>query len=453
LELEKEILDDSTDSRTSIQFKTTVNAEDNEKPVSKNIVMKKDLDDYDDEEIREENYFYLDKDSTTNGMGLNYEFGLCAEPNSKLYKILICPYQINKECDLPFLQYLLELGPSAEYNFPNFPFTCPQSSSNSFSFSNLWDRFLGNPTEEEGNEFEDGHTYFMNQCLLRILEMIEIQDEHADEDLLVRIYKGFLEFDKNSIYVFFDFTGLVLKETKANRKWAIIDELVVQKNLLGYRIHTSIPDVFKQNPFLMFITDEKGMNIDLPSVLYLCGLNSVGDYVNLFRSEDTSVFSLFNERVNHPLLGHVYIFSLSPLPSSRGKFSQIRRFAGFTPDARYVLMDIGKKVFLKGEANQPEIFGIKLPGFLTGTKESEVEESEVDESEVDESEVEESEVEESEVDESEVDESEVEEAKKKPLSRKEINAQVSQINNTSIYFKENTLPYWCIKSKLYFTEY
>jgi Mor family transcriptional regulator len=131
-------------------------------------------------------------------------------------------------------------------------------------------------------------------------------------------------------------------------------------------------------------------------------------------------------------------------------------------------MDIGKKVFLKGEANQPEIFGIKLPGFLTGTKESEVEESEVEESEVEESEVEESEVEESEVEESEVeeseveeseveesevDESEVEEAKKKPLSRKEINAQVSQINNTSIYFKENTLPYWCIKSKLYFTEY
>jgi hypothetical protein len=416
---------------------------------SPNIIVKEDLDDYEEPKPEEpEKYAYLDENSTTDGMGLSREFGLCAEPNGKIYKIYICPYNFNKECDLPFLEYLLELGNNAEYNFPYFQFVCPDSKKTSFSFTNMWSRILGNeePVEDEVvDELSAGHTYFMNQCLLRILEMIDIQDT-GDPDLLARIYKGFVEHGNNSIYVIFDFTGLVLKETKANRRWAIMDEILVHGAILGYKINEEIGAMFRANTFLAFITDENGLHIELPSVLYICGLDAKGDYINLYQSDDKSTFSLFNERINHPNLGNVYIFSLTPLPSSKGNVSRIRRFVGFTPDAQYVLTDIGKRVYTKEEAGEPEFFGFKLPAFLQRQGEESVKEEPVEESYQEESDEEESD---EESDEEELDEFK---PKKTSLSRKEINNQLQQISNTSIYFQENKIPYWCIKSKLYFTE-
>jgi hypothetical protein len=418
---------------------------------SPNIIVKEDLENNEDPKEKEsEKYSYLDKDSTTDGMGLSYEFGLCSNPNGKIYKIYLCPYNFNKDCDLPFLEYLLELGDNAEYKFPFFQFICPESKKTSFSFSNLWDQVLGQKEPEEDEVVDDlsaGHTFFMNQCLMRVLEMIEIQDSE-DPDLLGRIYKGFVEYGQNSAYVIFDFTGLKLKETKANRRWAIMDEILIHNALLGYKINEDVTAMFKANDFLIYISDERGIHIDLPSVLYICGLDSKGDYVNLYQSEDKSSFSLFNERVNHPYLGNVYIFSLTPLPSSTGNVSKIRRFAGFTPDAQYVLTDIGKRVYTKEEQGQPEFMGFKLPAFITGENAEESIKEPMKESIEEGSGGEESEESESE-DEEDLGQ---QEPKKTSISRKEIEHQLQQIANTSVYFQENKIPYWCIKSKLYFTE-
>lgn len=449
IELENE-LSKNTGLDVAVLDKTmkikTIKPEEKEKEEreSPNIIVKEDLED--NEEPKEkgpEKYMYLDKDSITDGLGLSYEFGLCGEPNGKIYKIYICPYNLNKECEMPFLEYLLELGNSAEYNFPYFQFVCPESKKTSFSFSNLWPQFLGKqePVEEDViDEMSAGHTYFMNQCLLRILEMIEIQGAE-DPDLLVRIYKGFVEHGKNSIYVIFDFTGLQLKETKANTRWAIMDEILVHHAILGYKINEDLAELFKANSFLTFVTDENGIHIDLPSVLYICGLDSNGDYINLYQSDDKSTFSLFNERVNHPYLGNVYIFSLEPLPSSKGNVSRIRRFVGFTPDAEYVLTDIGNRVYTKEEAGEPEFLGFKLPAFLRRKEDKVGEEESGQESDEEESDQE-----------SDEEESGEQEPKKTSLTRKEISEQLQQITNTSIYFQENKIPYWCIKSKLYFTE-
>jgi hypothetical protein len=464
IELENE-LSENTVLKVAVLDKTmkikTTKPEEKEERESPNIIVKEDLEDNEEPKEKEpEKYMYLDKDSITDGLGLSHEFGLCGDSNGKIYKIYICPYNLNKECELPFLEYLLELGNNTEYNFPYFQFVCPESKQTSFSFSNLWSQILGKqePVEQDDviDEMSAGHTYFMNQCLLRILEMIEIQDTE-DPDLLVRIYKGFIEHGENSIYVIFDFTGLQLKETKANRRWAIMDEILVHHAILGYKINEELAYLFKENTFLTFITDENGIHIDLPSVLYICGLDSNGDYINLYQSDDKSTFSLFNERVNHPYLGNVYIFSLTPLPSSKGNVSRIRRFVGFTPDAEYVLTDIGKRVYTKKEAGEPEFLGFKLPAFLRRKEEeSEQQESDQEESDHEESDQQESDQEsdqeESDQEESEKDESGEQEPKKTSLTRKEIDNQLQQITNTSIYFQENKIPYWCIKSKLYFVE-
>jgi len=466
IELESELSKDTDLAiKDPIMKIKSVKSEEKEERESPNIIVKEDLDDNEEPEKEEpEKYMYLDKDSITDGMGLSYEFGLCGESNGKIYKIYICPYNLNKECDIPFLEYLLELGTNAEYNFPYFQFVCPESKQTSLSFTNLWSRFIRNPEpveEEVVDELSAGHTYFMNQCLLRILEMIDIQDG-GDPDLLIRIYKGFVEYGQNSIYVIFDFTGLVLKETKANHRWAIMDEILVHHAILGYKINEELSIVFKENPFLTFIVDEYGMHLDLPSVLYICGLDSKGDYINLYQSDDKSTFSLFNERINHPSLGNVYIFSLEPLPSSKGNVSRIRRFVGFTPDAQYVLVDIGKRVYTKEEAGEPEFLGFKLPAFLRRQDEEAADKEPVKEEPVKEEPVKEEPEKEEPEEEEESDEElgeesdeelgEESEPKKTSLTRKEIDNQLQQITNTSIYFQENKIPYWCIKSKLYFTE-
>lgn len=476
IELEAELLKDtdlhSNDPEMKIKNKKPEESEEPEERESPNIIVKEDLDDNEEPKQKEpEKYMYLDKDSITDGMGLSYEFGLCGEPNGKIYKIYICPYNFNKECDVPFLEYLLEIGDNAEYNFPYFQFVCPESKRTSFSFSNLWSNFLG-PSEQVEDDVVDelsaGHTYFMNQCLLRILEMIVIQDTE-DPDLLSRIYKGFVQHGENSIYVIFDFTGLALKETKTNRRWAIMDEILVHNTIVGYKINDELSVMFKANSFLIFISDENGTHLDLPSVLYICGLDSNGDYINLYQSDDKSTISLFNERINHPSLGNVYIFSLEPLPSSKGNVSRIRRFVGFTPDAQYVLTDIGKRVYTKEEAGEPEFLGFKLPAFFQKKDENPLDKKPEEESQAEsreeepgeesinkESGEEVSDQEVSDQEDSDQEDSGKEDPRTEPkkisLTRKEIDNQLQQITNTSIYFQENKIPYWCIKSKLYFTE-
>ena len=446
IELEKILYSSNTSLENKIKIKPIKNEKQEERE-SPNIIIKEDLDDNEEPKEKEpKKYMYLDKDITTDGMGLNHEFGLCSNKNGKIYKIYICPYNFNNECDLPFIEYLFELNNNAEYNFHYFQFVCPESMETSFSLSNIFDRVFGKTdTEKEASKDEEedvihelsaGHTYFMNQCLMQILEMVNIQDSE-DPDLLARIYKGFVEHDETSIYAFFDFSGLALKETKANRRWAIMDEILVHRAILGYKMNENVTNMSKENSFLIFIKDENGFHVDLPSILYICSLDAKGDYINLYQSDDKSTFSLFNDKINHPYLGNVYIFSLKPLPSSTGNVSRIRRFVGFTPDAEYVLTDIGRAT--KAEVGESKFLGFNIPEFLQTNKEPVEEEESEEDSEEEEEEEEES-------------EEEFKEVKKKTFTKKEIKDQLQQISNTSIYFQENKIPYWCIKSRLYFIE-
>jgi hypothetical protein len=377
---------------------------------------------------------YLDKDAPDST--INYEFGLCSDTNGKLYKVYICPYIVNTECQEPFLQYLLERGSSAEYNFPYFHFSCPDSmNTNSFSFSGIIKSLIGNqqpePDEPE-DELSQGQTYFVNQCLMRILELIAHDDDHLDPNLITDMYKGFVEYGTNNIYAFFDFTGKTLAETKTPRSWAIIDEIINNQSTLGYKINKDVYSLFYQNPKLIYIDDKDGYHIDPPIVLYLC--KKEGDhYVNVVQ-DDPQVFSLYNERIEHPNFGDFYIFSLKPLESNTNAVSQLKRFVGFTPNPTYILKDLALITRERSIESEPKFMGFKIPTMLLGKVPEKKEES-VQEDE-----------EEPIKDEESVQE---EEASQKEKEIEELN----NIDNTSIYFKENGVSYWCIKSKLYFTEY
>jgi len=389
---------------------------------------------YDDAHEKHD-WVYLDKDAADST--INYEFGLCKESNPKTYKIYICAYQINSECEKPFLQYLLERGSGAEYNFPYFQFACPDSlNTNSFSFSGIIRSIFGQSSETEDDPVHDlsqGHTFFLNQCLMQILEMIVHGDAHEDPDLLNEVYKGFVEQGTDSIYAFFDFTGKTLAETEATRSWTIIDEIINNHSTSGYKINESVYKMFFNNPKLIYIDNKDGYHIDIPSVLYLCKFEG-GQYANVFQ-DDSNTFSLYNERVEHPYFGDFYVFSLSPLESSKGSVSKLKRFVGFTPNPMYILKDLATITGKGPIAGEPEFMGFKLPNSLFGgPKIEEKKESEDDEDEDDE-------------DEDDEDEDDEDEDRGGQLE------ELKNIDNTSIYFKENGIPYWCIKSKLHFAEY
>jgi len=414
---------------------------------------------YYDDAHEKHDWVYLDKDAPDST--INYEFGLCKESNPKTYKIYICAYRINAECEKPFLQYLLERTSGTEYNFPYFKFACPDSlNTNTFSFSGMIRSVFGQPPEPEDEPIHDlsqGHTYFLNQCLMRILELIV--DDQADEntDLLNDMYKGFVEQGTDSIYAFFDFTGKTLAETEEPRSWTIIDEIINNHSTLGYRINKEVEEMFLNNPKLIYVDNKDGYHIDIPSVLYLCKFVG-GEYVNVFQ-DDPNTFSLYNERVEHPFFGDFYIFSLSPLESSKGSVSRLKRFVGFTPDPMYILKDLATITGKGPIAGEPEFMGFKLSKTLFGgPKKDEEEEQEQEEEQEEEQEDVKQEDEEQEDEEQEEGEEEEQEQEEDEEREDELNANVQleelkNINNTSIYFKENGIPYWCIKSKLYFAEY
>ena len=397
---------------------------------------------------KKHDWVYLDKDAPDST--LSYEFGLCNESSSKTYKVYICAYQINTDCNSPFIQYLLERSSSSEYNFPYFNFSCPDTiSTNSFSFSGIVNSIFGQQTQEPVDELSQGHTYFLNQCLMRILELIAHDEDHEDPDFFTYMYKGFVEHGTDSIYAFFDFTGKSLAETKdIPRSWVIIDEIINEHSTLGYKIAHDIYKMFYANPKLIYIDDKEGYHYDVPSVLYLCKMGEGGEYVNIFQ-EDPTVFSLYTERIEHPHLGDVFIFSLSPLESSKGYVSQLKRFVGFTPNATYILKDVSAITGVGPIAGEPEFMGFKLPKALFGgpnLEEKKAEEEPESEEEEPESEEEEPESEEEEPE----SEGEFQDAKSPKSAQLE---ELQNIDNASIYFKNNGIPYWCLKSKINFTEY
>jgi hypothetical protein len=224
-----------------------------------------------------------------------------------------------------------------------------------------------------------------------------------------------------------------------------------------------VEEMFLNNPKLIYVDNKDGYHIDIPSVLYLCKFVG-GEYVNVFQ-DDPNTFSLYNERVEHPFFGDFYIFSLSPLESSKGSVSTLKRFVGFTPDPMYILKDLATITGKGPIAGEPEFMGFKLPKTLFGgpkkdeaqdikkEKEEEQEDGDEEQEDGDEENDEEQEGEEQEDGDKENDEEQEGEEQEGELNTNVQLEELKNINNTSIYFKENGIPYWCIKSKLYFAEY
>jgi hypothetical protein len=264
-------------------------------------------------------YFYLQDNKQLQN---DTEAVIGGKPRS--WTIYFCIFQVNDTCKEPFLEYLLEKNPSTgKYHFPSITLETIKGESN--------------------------ETLFQTKCDERIISQASLDDT----DSLRTHYRGFLENeDKNTgskedcLYVFYDMTHVEFRRTE-NQQWAIMDELINERKVLGTEIDLAVFTLFYSHPHLISLVNERGDRVSLPICLYLCEKidqeleqgQSLGErdyeYRNVVRSGNDQMDSksLVRDSVEHDIFGDVFIFSVYPLVEN----GSVKRFAVFVGEPLYIL--------------------------------------------------------------------------------------------------------------------
>ena len=239
---------------------------------------------------------------------LSRTFGSCMDYDSEMYKIHFCIFAINDVCHFkgikkPFLQFAFEKKPNI-FSFPSIDFNCPHKKIS-----------VKNESNEENTQDEDDDVYFKNECIKKLLDIIEI--DKIDESMMEKIYKGFLEFDENNIFVIFDLTNYPSIKFKTEKQqnmfflttevekyeWGIIDE-IRKKEIQKIPIENIVLDFFQKYRYMNEIKTNDKTLLPIPSSLYLSKYEN-GSYKTITESITTN----FEKRSEHPFLGFFYFFS------------------------------------------------------------------------------------------------------------------------------------------------
>jgi hypothetical protein len=243
---------------------------------------------------------------------LTRNFGTCMDYDSAKYQIHFCIFSINQQCNfkgnvLPFLQFAFEKK-TGVFAFPSIEFNCPNKQMSE--------------TIDTTRSDENDDVYFKNECIKKILDIFEINA--IDESMMEKIYKGFLEFDENNIFVVFDFThfcisngeGCLPAEFKTETQstffsstevekyeWGIIDE-IRKKEIQKTPIENIVLDFFQKYRYMNEIKTNDLTLLPIPSSLYLCKYDN-GSYNAISETINTN----YEKRSEHPNLGFFYFFS------------------------------------------------------------------------------------------------------------------------------------------------
>ena len=225
-------------------------------------------------------------------------------------------FQINSDCEHPFVQYLLD------YHEQIY-------TTRSFSIFT-----------KELNE-NDNPALIIQQKYESILkELLQIDD-------IEPLFKGFLE-NNGSIFLFFDLTTVENLALKENQIWAILDEIINEKRVLNILVDLGIINIINNNPQLLHIVEVESNNkVPLPVCLYLCEKNTDEEnpdetvlkltenvYKNSIYADNTKSKLLANDsRIEHDIFGFQYFFTSLPIISSPNN----KRYAVFVYDTLYIL--------------------------------------------------------------------------------------------------------------------
>lgn len=91
-------------------------------------------------------------------------------------------------------------------------------------------------------------------------------------------YKGYLKND-GSIFVFFGSENLnyIFKKFQSNNKywWCLIDEICNKQMVINYKFHKSVTNVFFSNKELIYLYDEDGKQLEIPTIVFR------GDHIDI----------------------------------------------------------------------------------------------------------------------------------------------------------------------------
>ena len=262
-------------------------------------------DDEDNDSIYDDNPYIFNHQYTNEPLRFHYindrlakTFGAaCMDSESTQYKVHFCIFAMNGTCSfkghvMPFLQFIVEPN-NGTYKFITMDFQCSQ-----------------NDDEED--------VYFKNECIKLLLEKFAIPQ--IDEETLEKIYKGFLEFDNDNIFVVFDFTSLIesislSKNTDTNNvfnlslfassskpdfKWVIIYD-IWNKKIKDVPFDDIVLRFFKKYRYMNEIRNDY-LGITFTPISCYLGKYENNEFVNLPGGEMAL-------RSNHSRFGPFYYFS------------------------------------------------------------------------------------------------------------------------------------------------
>lgn len=349
----------------------------------------------------------------------------------KKMNVYLCGYYLNAENEFPFLQYLMFLD-NGRWNFPNIPFQCAT-----------------NIPENEDGQTPPIHVYFENLCTMHMLEYVEGENMET-------MFKGYIKSSSldDTLYVFFDLSQFQIKKSEDIRvMWITMDEMLNGHQCLGFEILKECYSVFYQDVALYTIQNEKGEIMDTPSTMFLCQWKD-HDFTNVYNDfeegeeENYGYLNGIEERIDHPVLGNFFFFSLHPF-EYQSSITKIRRFVGNTRQPIYILHPLSEIIPENGTPSYT--LSDVIPSIVSyfSPKSEVVQEPEVDGKS--------DQIEDTPESDPNLDESKdpILENSPKNSFDDEI-ASIASLDASCIYFQEyndgSKTPFWCIKNQSDFVE-
>jgi hypothetical protein len=336
---------------------------------------------------KDKEYFYLSDKS------IYYNF--CShEDLTEEFELYLCIYRINTILPIPYLEYYFEKS-ILEYNFPS------KKILHNFLENIIEEKNRIEPIEEseegqeEKSEYKDIiikkickdddddddneiNTKFLEECYNFFKEKADYQKDFEE---FKTIYRGFDYLnDTKKIFAVIDGTNIdILKTEEIQQKWVITDQIINSKNIYDTPIHENITKKFNESLILNNIKkyndkdkEELGsINIPYPQLLYLCKKEEE-QYVNVYYEEEgetsQNTKTLIFDRVNHPILKDIYLFSKERFLSDKN-IEQAKCFVLYT-DENYMIKDeinetnIPEESVIGFKENDKEFWCTKTPRFF-----------------------------------------------------------------------------------------
>jgi hypothetical protein len=315
-------------------------------------------------QINDKVYAYLDDSEL-----LTKSFSEFIDPTIP-HTMHICIYRIHTELIEPFVTWLFTTT-NSNAKFPSIPrFQCPvvnQASSlnpsSIFSFfgssnSDAGDDKKKKNDEDASNIEDDTHTLFMNECINALLESVPMHNIITPH-LIEEIYKGFIEYDQENVFVFFDCTKIFNMNINIKKplpdapdtekiiyKWAIADEITKIGSIDNAEIEPVISAMFNKYPVLKTLTRRNGDIIESPILVRKCTKSEAGGYKSTYYASDEPPLSasFIPPKATHELFGDCFLFSKYTMGMGEQELGDMAKTGGYVP--RFALIEDPRSLYL-----------------------------------------------------------------------------------------------------------